>query len=219
MPPGAPRPCSLCLRHGSNLTCAGAGTGLVLRQGGAPAQSLREVSCARVAMQLSPGDGHDRPAWDAEETQQFLHVLTRALHTNKAKEVYFGSYSKRRVTFTTMLWAYCDSVFPPRRRLELLNVCKLIPQQVLAEQSSSGTAATLGGCMRSNVLHYSAMSEAQKQKTFEDMAFVSDVCMVALGAVILGLLAGDAVQIYFAYKAALPDLQFYQEFASELSRV
>lgn len=176
----------------------------------------RHSPLIRVHMQLDPKHERKYEAWDKEETAQFLRVLSKAFLSNKAKEVYVGGYRERKPVQKTLILSYVDAVFDPRARLALKKKLFAIPSLMLAPRSSAGSAATVGACMRVNVANYQAMNVQDKKLAWEELNFISDLSMVVLGAVILGLLAGDVIQFYHEYQAALPDIQFAQEFAEEL---
>lgn len=53
-----------------------------------------------------------------------------------------------------------------------------------------------------------------KQESFQRMSDVSDICMVTMGACILGLLLGDFVQMYRDYQVIYPIAKFLHDVAS-----
>ena len=94
--------------------------------------------------------------WDSQETERFKEMLTRAALKNKARQVWVGAFTRRMEQATRS--SFVDMVFPPLGRAALLTTVQSLPTLVLAPRSSSGSAATMGGCMRRNVDNYRNMS-------------------------------------------------------------
>jgi len=91
--------------------------------------------------------------WDSQETERFRDMLTRAAQKNKARQVWVGAFTRRVEQATRSSF-----FFPPLLRAALLTTVQSLPKLVLAPQSSTGSAATMGGCMRRNVDNYRNMS-------------------------------------------------------------
>ena len=84
-------------------------------------------------------------------------MLVRASQKNKARQVWVGAFRRRLETATRA--TYLDLLLPPVARAALSTKLRSLPALVLAPKCSAGSAATVGGCMRSNVDHYRNMSE------------------------------------------------------------
>lgn len=155
--------------------------------------------------------------WDKDETSRFREMLTKAVRTNKRKvdkiviaqkETESAEESEVQEYVT---W-YLDSIFPEVARIALFDNLKSVPSLLFATQSSAGSSATVGGCMRNNVANYQNMTPEAKKKIYENALFVSNLATVTLGVVILALLVGDALKIYHEFRLYYPDLQFQKEF-------
>jgi len=181
--------------------------------------SLRHASSYRysvVTMQQN--------LWDKDETSRFREMLTRAVRTNKqstnkgkVKKIVIAQKETESAEesevqeYVTWYTKYTKMIFPEVARIALFDNLKSVPSLLFATQSSAGSSATVGGCMRNNVANYQNMTPEEKKKIYENALFVSNLATVTLGMVILALLVGDALKIYHEFRLYYPDLQFQKE--------
>jgi len=193
-------------------------------------------------MQENPNDPKKKGSWDRDETTRFLDSLITAQRSNKAKEVWVGVFKRRPLpqvsdgilalakakkdvllrrnrSFLRSARAhakrmYLDAIFPPKARIEFRATVKEVAGQLLASRTSTGSSATVGGCIRTKIVYFQNMSPQAKRDMEENMHFASDLAMLTLGTALLMLLLGDALKIYEQFHTAYPLLEFQREFNS-----